>query len=136
MNSGCTVNRAYLSLEECDNVLYNTPDFPVLLPLWVDIVDSIAYDAIMQIGETPAPMSSITVRNLDPATKERLRIRAAEHGVSMEVEARRILSDAVASKQPREVNLAEAIRRRFAPFGGVELDIPPRELDRDPPKFE
>jgi hypothetical protein len=26
----------------------------------------------------------------------------------------------------REINLAEAIRRRFAPFGGVELELPPR----------
>ena len=36
-------------------------------------------------------MSSITIRNLDPAIKERLRVRAAEHGHSMEAEARRIL---------------------------------------------
>jgi plasmid stability protein len=36
-------------------------------------------------------MSSITIRNLDPAIKERLRVRAAENGHSMEAEARRIL---------------------------------------------
>ena len=29
-------------------------------------------------------MSSITIRNLDPVIKERLRVRAAEHGHSME----------------------------------------------------
>jgi len=34
-----------------------------------------------------------------------------------------------------EVNLAEAIRRRFAPFGGVELELPPREPSRPPPDF-
>ena len=33
-------------------------------------------------------------------------------------------------------NLAQAIRERFAPFGGVELEIPPREPMRDPPTFE
>ena len=45
----------------------------------------------MQTGKAPIPMSSITIRNLDPAVKERLRVRAAEHGHSMEAEARRIL---------------------------------------------
>ena len=40
-------------------------------------------------------MSSITIRNLDPAIKERLRVRAAEHGHSMEAEARRILQTAL-----------------------------------------
>jgi antitoxin FitA len=36
-------------------------------------------------------MTSITIRNLDPAVKERRRVRAAQHGRSMEAEARRIL---------------------------------------------
>jgi plasmid stability protein len=47
-------------------------------------------------------MSSITIRNLDPGVKERLRVRAAQHGRSMEAEARRILqsvlSDATGAK--------------------------------------
>jgi plasmid stability protein len=88
--------------------------------------------------QTPSEtiMATLTIRNLDPALKERLRVRAAEHGHSMEAEARRILAEAVAVERPREVNLAEAIRRRFAPFGGVELDLPPRLPDRDPPRFE
>jgi plasmid stability protein len=33
-------------------------------------------------------MASITIRNLDDDVKQRLRIRAAEHGRSMEEEAR------------------------------------------------
>ena len=40
-------------------------------------------------------MSSITIRKLDPALKERLRVRAAEHGHSMEAEARDILNGAL-----------------------------------------
>jgi len=83
------------------------------------------------------PMSSITIRNLDPAVKERLRVRAAQHGHSMEAEARDIISRAVGAERPREVNLAEAIRRRFAPLGGAaDLEIPPREPARDPPRFD
>ena len=90
----------------------------------------------MQTGE-PIPMSSITIRNLDPAVKERLRVRAAEHGHSMEAEARDIITSVVGAGRQREVNLAEAIRRRFAPLGGVDdLEIPPREPARDPPKFD
>jgi plasmid stability protein len=83
------------------------------------------------------PMSSITIRNLDPAVKERLRVRAAQHGHSMEAEARDIISSAVGAERPREVNLAEAIRRRFAPLAGADdLEIPPREPARDPPRFD
>ena len=42
-------------------------------------------------------MSSITIRKLDPAVKERLRVRAARHGRSMEAEARRILQSALSA---------------------------------------
>ena len=40
-------------------------------------------------------MASITVRNLDDDLKRRLRIRAAEHGCSMEQEVREILENVV-----------------------------------------
>ncbi|SDP30925.1 Phosphopantothenate-cysteine ligase /Phosphopantothenoylcysteine decarboxylase [Phyllobacterium sp. YR620] len=40
-------------------------------------------------------MASITIRNLDDSIKERLRVRAAAHGRSMEEEARIILGDLV-----------------------------------------
>ena len=32
--------------------------------------------------------------------------------------------------------LGTAIHTIFKPFGGVELEIPPRELMREPPRFE
>ena len=80
-------------------------------------------------------MASITIRNLDDGVKTRLRIRAAEHGRSMEEEARVILRDAVGA-ETRADNLANAIRARFAPFGGVELDLPPRQPIREPPSFD
>ena len=65
-------------------------------------------------------MATLTIRNVDPALKERLRVRAARHGRSMEAELRHILNTALRGEKNREVNLAEAIRRRFLPFGGVE----------------
>ncbi len=79
-------------------------------------------------------MASITVRDLEPEVKAKLRVRAARHGRSMEDEVRGILTEAVEESEP-PTNLAEAIRRRFAPFGGVELEIPPREPMRKPPRF-
>jgi plasmid stability protein len=67
-------------------------------------------------------MSSITIRNLDPAIKERLRIHAAEHGHSMEAEGRRILETALTwVARPQGRNLYERVRARFAPLGGVIL---------------
>ncbi len=79
-------------------------------------------------------MASMTIRNLGDDVKQRLRIQAAEHGHSMEDEAREILRAALTEPAP-PTNLARAIHARFAPLGGVELDIPPREPMRDPLRF-
>ena len=80
-------------------------------------------------------MASITIRNLDDALKRRLRVRAAEHGRSMEEEVRAILRAAVgAGAQP--INLAASIRNRVAALGGVDLDLPEREPTREPPQFD
>ncbi len=75
-------------------------------------------------------MASITIRNLDDSLKQRLRIRAAEHGHSMEEEVRAILRQVV-GETPAPRNLAAAIRARIAPLGGVELDVPARESMRE-----
>lgn len=41
------------------------------------------------------------------------------------------------AEKPAEESLAEAIRKRFAPLGGVDLKIPPRDVaDREPPRFD
>ena len=82
-------------------------------------------------------MATLTIRNVDPEVQKRLRVRAAQNGRSMEAELRQIIKDAVRGEAEREEeNLAEAIRRLFAPFGGVELDIPPREPGGPPPSFD
>ena len=80
-------------------------------------------------------LSSIIIRNLDDALKRRLRVRAAEHGRSMEEEARAILRAAVGTGAP-PINLAAAIRNRVAALGGVDLDLPEREPMREPPQFD
>jgi plasmid stability protein len=79
-------------------------------------------------------VASITVRNLDERTKARLRVRAAQHGRSMEEEVRTLLRAALEEELVGEVNLADAIRGRFRRLGGVELRLPSREPMRQPPK--
>ena len=74
-----------------------------------------------------AAMATLTIRQLDQKTKARLRVRAAHHGRSMEEEAREILRSALTTSSPTKGNLAEAIRRRFASFGGIEISIPQRD---------
>ena len=80
-------------------------------------------------------MATLTIRRLDDALKARLRVRAARQGRSMEEEARHILKAGLTEEPMRRPNLAESIRRRMAPVGGIELSIPPREPVRRPPKL-
>jgi len=69
-----------------------------------------------------------------PAVEDRLCIRAARHGRSMEEEeARRILGAALDERAEPPANACEALHRRFAALGGVALDLPPRDQDRPPP---
>lgn len=68
-------------------------------------------------------MATLTIRNLDDDIKRRLRIEAAEHGRSMEEQARVMLAEAL-RKPERKQSLGSAIREIFEPLGGV--DLPPR----------
>jgi len=83
-------------------------------------------------------MASITIRRLEESTKRKLRIRAAQHGRSMEQEAREILKNELDTAPPRltkpktGADLVKAIRDIFEPLGGVDLEIPPRGPIRDP----
>jgi plasmid stability protein len=79
--------------------------------------------------------TSLTIRNVPATAKERLRVRAALHGRSMEAELRAILTAALDSDADPSANLAEAIRRRFASIGGVELEEHPPEFAGEPPDF-
>lgn len=85
-------------------------------------------------------MGALTVRNVNDETKQALRLRAARHGVSMEQEIRTILDNVAKAEQPstggREDSLYAAIRKLVEPYGGFELEVPPREAMREPPRFE
>jgi|SRR6185369_15008849 plasmid stability protein len=85
-------------------------------------------------------MASITIRNLDDDLKKRLRVRAAEHGRSMEAEAREILRETLGARPisggpGSGLDLWNEIRAIVEPLGGIELDIPPRDFGRELPGF-
>jgi plasmid stability protein len=73
----------------------------------------------------------MTIRDLDDAVKKRLRVRAARNNRSMEEEARAILRAAVASDTGKPKSLVRAIRARVEPFGGIDLEIAPRQAIRE-----
>jgi antitoxin FitA len=79
-------------------------------------------------------MASLTIRNLDERTKARLRVRAAQHGRSMEEEARVVLRTVLAEDAAAGPHLAESIHARFRRLKGVKLKLPRREPMREPPK--
>jgi plasmid stability protein len=75
-------------------------------------------------------MAAVSIRGLDDQVRDRLRIRAARHGWSMEAEIREILIRAVSEPEPAE-NLFSALLQRFGELGGVDLEAPTR---RTPPR--
>jgi plasmid stability protein len=80
-------------------------------------------------------MASLIIRGLGDGLKSRLRLQAAQNGRSMEAEAREILRLGLTSKPSMRTNLANSIRRRLAPLGGVDLPPFRREALRPPPKL-
>ena len=78
-------------------------------------------------------MASITIRNLDDDIKQRLRVRAAVHGRSMEEEARAILRAAMGADAPPR-DLAAAIRGRVGAAERTEVELPARSAMREPPR--
>jgi plasmid stability protein len=71
-------------------------------------------------------MAVLTIRDLDDSVRDRLRVRAAENGRSMEAEVRDILSRSVSQA---EVTLFDTLMALRADTGGVDLDpfLPSRD---------
>ena len=100
-----------------------------------------SFDFIEIIDYTPSlptlektTMANITVRNLDGKIKQRLRVRSAENGHSMEGGwdfSRRVMSE---SRQPH--NLAASIRSHIDSAERFDLDLPARETMTEPPHLD
>jgi antitoxin FitA len=74
-------------------------------------------------------MAALSIRDLDDEVRERLRVRAAQHGRSMEAEVRAILVEAVMDSGGAE-SLFDSLRERIGALGGVELELPDRTAAR------
>jgi antitoxin FitA len=70
-------------------------------------------------------MAAVRIRDLDDDVKDRLRVRAARNGRSMEAEIRAILTAAVGESDSSRGLFTELLDR-FGEIGGVELDLPAR----------
>jgi plasmid stability protein len=82
---------------------------------------------------TEGTMAILTIRKLDSSIKESLRIQAAQHGISMEEEARRLLRQALVSDK-RSNQLGSKIHRHFSQVGGIDENIiSPRSMPRHLP---
>ena len=69
-------------------------------------------------------MATLTIRGLDDDSRDRLRLRAATHGRSMESEARSILAEAVSS--PIERSLVDIMLAMRKTLDGERLELPGR----------
>lgn len=70
----------------------------------------------------PRVMAVMTIRGLDDEVRDKLRIRAAQHGRSMEAEIRLILTEAVNS--PLERTLADLLLDLRDAARGGDFEIP------------
>lgn len=66
-----------------------------------------------------------TIRDIDDELNAALRMRAAEHGRSMESEAREILRAAL-TRPSSEVGMGTRIRQRFSGTADTEIEVPAR----------
>ncbi len=78
-------------------------------------------------------MASITIRRLDDRLKGRLKEQAAQHGCSMEEEARRILRESLDRQRPETI--ADIALELFGAERGFDLPPHPRVTPRPPPDF-
>ena len=76
-------------------------------------------------------MANLSIRRVEEDVYRRLRVRAAEHGVSMEEEVRQILARAVAAPD----RLGDLAITLFGADQGVDFELPTRR-PHDPLKLE
>jgi len=65
-------------------------------------------------------MASLSVRKIDDKVVDKLRLRATQHGVSVEEEVRHIIEQAVSNPE----KLGEMAKKYFGASCGMELKIP------------
>ncbi|MBA3239357.1 MAG: hypothetical protein H0T62_13585 [Parachlamydiaceae bacterium] len=77
-------------------------------------------------------MASLSIKNLDSNIYEKLSVRAARHGISMEEEVRQILYLAVASPE----KMSTVFQKYFGLENGINLEIPDQRKPHNPVSFD
>lgn len=73
-------------------------------------------------------MANFSVRKLDDTVYQHLRERAAKHGLSMEEEARRIITQAVSGPS----SIGDIFKQHFGQRHGVDLKCISQRTPHDP----
>ena len=71
-------------------------------------------------------VATLTIRDFDAELKTALRVRAAEHGRSMEAEVREILRTVLTRPSRSGVGMGTRIRERFSAGESAEIELPAR----------
>jgi antitoxin FitA len=82
-------------------------------------------------------MATLTIRNLDDDVKQRLRVRAAQHGWSMEEEVRTVLQASVEQDIiSKPGGLATRLMELFKDIDTTGFELPERTPAPDPIHFD
>jgi plasmid stability protein len=80
-------------------------------------------------------MASITIRDLPDKTKEVLRVRAAQCGVSLESYVRQMLNKASSANGLKPISILDMAEKYFGSKHGVDIELPKRSSGRQPTEF-
>ena len=80
-------------------------------------------------------MANINIRGLSDQTKEGLRVRAAQSGMSLEAFARKALREALEANNDEPVSILHLAAKYFGSENGVRVDVPERATRREQVNF-
>ena len=85
---------------------------------------------------TNPPMSSDKSATSAPAIEERQSVQEAPQDCPKAADAGSIPQAGSNLRMTQARNLYDRIHDRFSAIGGINLDLPPREPVREPPRFD
>ncbi|NEP09219.1 MAG: hypothetical protein F6K14_03035 [Symploca sp. SIO2C1] len=81
-------------------------------------------------------MASITIRDIPDATKEALRIQAAQSGLSLEAYLRHVLKQLSCKETTANINILDIAQQCFGTKHGIDLELPERHSRRSSVTFD
>lgn len=95
----------------------------------IDVAKPACHPASIDCNDSmEGKLAILTIRDFDDELKTALRVRAAEHGRSMEAEVREILRAALTRRSPSAVGMATRIRQRFSGSANMQIELSDRTM--------